>query len=70
MMKNKKEYQILLFYKYMNIENPEQEKQRQIYLCEKLNLKCRSIVSKEGLNVTLEGEKVKTRRVCTRNKSR
>lgn len=48
-------YQILLYYKYTNIENPEALKEEQIALCEKLNLKSRIIVSKEGINGTLEG---------------
>jgi UPF0176 protein len=48
-------YQILLFYKYTEIGDPEAEKSRQEELCEKLKLKCRMIVAKEGINGTLEG---------------
>ena len=48
-------YQVLLFYKYVEIENPEEELQRQKDLCAKLNLKCRTIVAPEGINGTLEG---------------
>lgn len=48
-------YQILLFYKYTEIANPEAEARAQRELCERLHLKCRSIVAREGLNVTLEG---------------
>jgi len=48
-------YQILLFYKYINIENPEVVKNWQLELCKKLHLKSRIIVAKEGINGTLEG---------------
>lgn len=50
-----KNYQILLFYKYVNIADPEAEMNRQKELCKKLNLKCRTIVAEEGINGTLEG---------------
>ncbi len=53
-------YQVLLFYKYVNIDNPEEVASSQRELCERLNLKCRSIIAKEGLNVTLEGTKENT----------
>ncbi len=49
-------YQILLFYKYVHIENPEEVKVWLRGLCEKLGLKGRLIVASEGLNITLEGE--------------
>ncbi len=48
-------YQILLYYKYTTIDDPLKLKQEQEKLCEKLNLRCRIIVSKEGINGTLEG---------------
>lgn len=48
-------HQIILFYKYTKIEDPEALKQEQIDLCKKLGLTCRTIVSKEGINGTLEG---------------
>jgi UPF0176 protein len=56
----KEEYQILLFYKYVFIENPEKERDAQRALCEKLGLKGRLILAKEGINVTLEGTKENT----------
>ena len=46
---------IILFYKYMDIKNPEKIKQEQILLCGNLNLKGRGIIAKEGINFTLEG---------------
>lgn len=48
-------YEILLFYKYVNIADPEAERLRQMDLCTKYDLKCRIIVAKEGINGTLEG---------------
>lgn len=49
-------YQILLYYKYINIDNPKQFLKKQRTLCELLNLKGRIIIAKEGLNGTVEGE--------------
>lgn len=54
------EYQILLYYKYVFIENPEAEMKRQKRLCEELGLKGRIIVAKEGINGTVEGLKENT----------
>ncbi len=48
-------YQVLLFYKYINIDNPQEEMQKQRELCQKLDLKCRTIIANEGINATLEG---------------
>lgn len=49
------QYTIILFYKYVNIENPEKLRDEQRALCEKLGLKGRIITATEGINVTLEG---------------
>ncbi len=49
-------YQILLFYKYVHIEEPESVKAWLFDICQKLGLKGRLIVASEGLNITLEGE--------------
>jgi UPF0176 protein len=46
---------ILLYYKYTKIEDPTALMEEQKRLCEQLNLKCRIIVAKEGINGTLEG---------------
>ncbi len=48
-------YTVLLFYKYIPIEDPEKVRDSQRLLCQKLGLKGRLIVAEEGLNVTLEG---------------
>lgn len=48
-------HQILLYYKYINIDDPEKLKEDQIKLCKDLNLKSRIIVAHEGINGTLEG---------------
>lgn len=51
-----KDYQILLFYKYVHIANPQEVRDWLFALCQKLGLKGRLIVATEGLNITLEGK--------------
>jgi len=51
------EFTILLFYKYVRIDNPEEVRDAQRKLCENLGLKGRLIFAGEGVNVTLEGTK-------------
>jgi UPF0176 protein len=46
---------VTIFYKFAGIQNPEQERVRQRYLCEKLGLKGRILISQEGINGTAEG---------------
>lgn len=48
-------YQILLYYQYVDIENPKDFLKAQKGLCEKLNLKGRILIAKEGINGTVEG---------------
>jgi UPF0176 protein len=48
-------YQILLWYKYVPIENPIHEMREQKRLCESLGLKGRIIIASEGINGTVEG---------------
>ena len=48
-------FQVLLFYKYIHIENPNELKGLYMALCEKYNLKGRTILAEEGINSTLEG---------------
>lgn len=50
-------YQVILFYKYIDIDCPEKLMADQRTLCERLNLKGRIIIAAEGINGTLEGEK-------------
>lgn len=53
-------HQILLYYKYVKIDDPAKLMEEQKQLCKDLNLKSRIIVSKEGINGTLEGLKPDT----------
>lgn len=53
-MENKK-FSIILFYKYVPIENPEALMLQQKELCKKLGLTGRMIIAKEGINGTFEG---------------
>jgi UPF0176 protein len=49
------DYQVLLYYKYVAIEDVEEVRETQRLLCLTLNLKGRIIIAKEGINGTLEG---------------
>lgn len=53
-------YQILLYYKYINIEDPKKLMEDQRSLCKKLNLRGRIITAHEGINGTVEGLKEDT----------
>jgi UPF0176 protein len=59
-MENKNRFEILLFYKYTYIKDPEVLRLDQKRICEDLSLKGRIIVAKEGINATLEGTKENT----------
>ncbi len=50
-----KEYQILLYYKYVRIDDPLTVRDEQRKLCEELGLRGRIIVGNEGINGTVEG---------------
>jgi UPF0176 protein len=54
------DYQVLLYYKYVEVNEPELLKAQQIELCKRLGLQGRIIVSTEGINGTLEGSKENT----------
>ena len=47
--------QILLYYQYVPLEDPDQYAAEQRELCEKLNLKGRILIAKEGINGTVSG---------------
>lgn len=49
------QYEIILFYKYVHIENPVQLMREQKRLQDRLALQGRTIIASEGVNVTLEG---------------
>lgn len=53
----KQTFQVILYYKYIQIDNPEKIRTEQRLLCESLNLKGRIIIAKEGINGTIEGLK-------------
>lgn len=55
-------YQVLLYYKYVSVEDPEKTRGQQRILCESLNLKGRIIIAMEGINGTVEGLTEDTRR--------
>ena len=54
-------YQILLYYKYIELLDPMTVMLWQKNLCQRLNLKGRIIVAKEGINGTIEGKEVDTK---------
>ena len=49
------DYRVLLYYQYVNIEDPERFRKEHKALCDQLELKGRILVSDEGLNGTLSG---------------
>ena len=49
-------WQVLLFYKYVTIENPQDYVDTFRALCEKHNLLGRVLIAEEGINATLEGK--------------
>jgi len=58
------EYEILLFYKYVEIAAPQTCMYDMRRLCERLKLTGRIIIAKEGINATVEGEKKNTDVFC------
>lgn len=50
-----KNYRVLLYYKYVKIENPEQFRTEHQKLCKQIGLKGRILVSDEGINGTVSG---------------
>jgi UPF0176 protein len=48
-------YKVLLYYKYVSIEDPEAIRVRQRALCEHLDVKGRILISDEGINGTVAG---------------
>lgn len=49
------DYQVLLYYKYTTIKDPEAFANEHFALCQSLNLKGRILVAEEGINGTLSG---------------
>lgn len=48
-------YTIILFYKYVTIDNPRELMERERAVCDVLDIKGRMILATEGVNATLEG---------------
>lgn len=48
-------YQVLLYYHYTTIENPEAFAEEHLQACKDLNLKGRVLVAAEGINGTVSG---------------
>jgi UPF0176 protein len=49
------QYRVLLYYKYVTIENPEEFTAQQKELCDSLGLKGRILIASEGINGTVSG---------------
>jgi UPF0176 protein len=49
------EFRVLLYYKYVSIENPEEYTQEHLQFCNELGLKGRILISAEGINGTVSG---------------
>lgn len=54
-MKVKKNYQVLLYYHYVDLEDPEQFAAEHLQFCKELQLKGRILVAHEGINGTVSG---------------
>jgi UPF0176 protein len=54
------DYRVLLYYKYVNIENPEEVQQEHLEFCNELGLKGRIIIAAEGINGTVSGNPEQT----------
>jgi len=55
-----KPYRVLLYYKYVKIENPELYTQRHLKFCQSVGLKGRIIIAAEGINGTVSGTREQT----------
>jgi len=53
-------YEVLLFYKYVTLDDPEKILDTQVALCKKLGLKGRIVIAHNGINGTVEGTPDKT----------
>ncbi len=63
-MDTKPQFEILLFYKYVEIADPKKFMYEQRALCERFHLTGRMIIAEEGINATLEGTKNNTDAYC------
>ncbi len=51
----KEEMVVILFYKFINIADPDELRNQQKHLAERLGLKGRALIAEEGINATFEG---------------
>ncbi|MGZ4161559.1 MAG: oxygen-dependent tRNA uridine(34) hydroxylase TrhO, partial [Neobacillus sp.] len=49
------DYRVLLYYKYVTIENPEEFTKEHLQFCKDLGLKGRVLIAAEGINGTVSG---------------
>lgn len=54
-MEDNQHYQVLLYYKYVQIDEPEEFSEEHLQFCKDLGLKGRILVAQEGLNGTVSG---------------
>lgn len=52
---NKMNTEVILYYKYINIPNPQEEVEKQKQFCQQVGLLGRILIGEEGINGTLEG---------------
>lgn len=57
-------FKVILYYKYVNIPDPELAVKQQRELCQKLNLNGRILIAREGINGTLEGKEEDVIKYC------
>ncbi|RCW73067.1 rhodanese-related sulfurtransferase [Saliterribacillus persicus] len=54
-METKEKYQVLLYYQYVHIEDPEEYAREHLKFCKEVGLKGRILVAHEGINGTVSG---------------
>src|SRR5690554_5745682 len=61
----KNDYQVLLYYLYTHIQNPEQFRDEHLEFCNKIGVLGRILVSEEGINGTISGTKKQAQQYIT-----
>ncbi|MCZ0717268.1 rhodanese-related sulfurtransferase [Aerococcus kribbianus] len=57
-----KDYEVLLYYKYVDIDDPEQFTKDELMFCKSIGLRGRILISDEGINGTVSGPKEVTKK--------
>lgn len=65
----KNQYRVLLYYKYVHIDNSEQFAADHLKFCKELGLKGRILVASEGINGTVSGTVEQTERYMNEMKN-